>query len=58
MGGKIVDYFPFLTGYLLFLNILKLSFMIFALQVFVLKNKPIKFYTGVNCLPSHRSSRF
>ena len=58
MGGKIVDYFPFLTGYLQFLNILKLSFMIFALQVFVLKNKPITFYTGVNCLFSHPSSHF
>ena len=35
MGSKIVDYFPFPTGYRQFLNILNLSFMIFALQVFV-----------------------
>lgn len=35
MGSKIVDYFPFPTGYQQFLNILNLSFMIFALQVFV-----------------------
>lgn len=43
MGSKIVDYFPFPTGYRQFLNILKLSFMIFALQVFVLKNNLLSF---------------
>lgn len=41
-GGKI-ECFPFLMIYLQFLNILQLSFMIFASQVFVFKNKPIMF---------------